>query len=128
MTAPVVPSASATPAVSPSAHVRTPPPAPSSARHRTAADGGSFPDEVELVQQALDALTKNPATALALADEHEHRYPEGLLRQEAEVIAIDALARAHQTDAARARATKFRAAYPTSPHLARIETILQPKP
>jgi hypothetical protein len=82
--------------------------------------------ELDLLKRAQDALLENPARALALADEDVRRFPDGLLRQEAEVIAIDALAHLGRRDQAVARAKKFRAAYPASTHLRRIDAILAP--
>jgi len=131
MTASPMPSASAS--AQPPVEASAPTPSskaahPASPRTATSVTTDDPEAEQALLTRAQIALRTNAAEALALADESARRFPNGMFRQEAEVIAIDALARAHQTDAARARATKFRAAYPTSPHLARIETILQPKP
>jgi hypothetical protein len=84
--------------------------------------------EIELLQRAQDALSRDPASALALADESARRFPQGLLRQEAEVIAIDALVRQSRRSAAEDRARRFRATYPTSTHLRRIDTILGSSP
>ena len=88
-------------------------------------DGGSdLGNEVDLVKQALEALPTDPARALSSAYEAERRYPDGLLHQEAEVIAIQALVRLGRRGEAEARGRAFRAAYPGSPHARRIELIL----
>jgi hypothetical protein len=81
-------------------------------------------DETQLLERAEDALAANPTRALALADEHAHRFAGGMLRQEGEVIAIDALVRLGRRDAAVARALSFRRTYPASTHLRRIDVIL----
>ncbi len=87
---------------------------PSSAR---APSGES---EVVYLRRAQAALTSNPTRALALADDHPTRFPDGVLAQEREVIAIDALLKLRRTADARARAAAFRVRYPSSAHLARV--------
>jgi len=84
--------------------------------------------ELRFLQRAQEALIDSPQMALALADEDVRRYPYGILRPEAEVIAIEALARTGRREAALARAEKFRAANPRSTHLRRIDAILEPQP
>ncbi len=81
-------------------------------------------NELVLLKAAQDALIEDPRKALAIIDEDLRRYPSGVLRQEAEVIGIDALARMGNAGAARARADKFRAMYPGSTHVRRIDAIL----
>jgi hypothetical protein len=51
------------------------------------------PAEVTLVRDALESLRKKhePAAALRLLESHERRFPDGLLRDEAAVIRIEAL-------------------------------------
>lgn len=80
--------------------------------------------ELALIRQAQDALRTSPSRALALAETHERRFGDGALGQEREVVAIDALARLGRTDAARARAARFSARWPTSAHRRRVEVIL----
>ena len=86
------------------------------------------PAEVTLLQNAQDALPTTPALALADCDDDARRYPNGLLAQEREVLAIDALVRLGRHDDATARAARFSAAYPSSTHLRRIDVILGRKP
>lgn len=110
-------------------------PAPASARpstnrvapvHSTSvAPPAETPDtEVRTLQKAQDALGTDPARALSICDEHPKRFPNGILNEEREVIAIDALARLGKTDEALARAGRFRAAHPSSGHLGRIEVLV----
>lgn len=80
--------------------------------------------EVKLLERAQDALRGRPAEALALSQEHARRFPRGMLGQEREVIAIEALAKLGRTDEARARADRFRARFPGSSHARRIDAIL----
>ena len=57
------------------------------------------------------AYEPTPTKSLALADEHAARFPAGVLAQEREVIAIEALVRLGRMKEARARAQRlFRAA------------------
>ena len=80
--------------------------------------------EVKLVVRAQDALRARPDEALALCSDHAKRFPSGMLVQEREVIAIEALVKTGRKDEARARANRFKARFPGSTHTRRIETIL----
>ncbi len=80
--------------------------------------------ELALLERAQTALLARPSVALELADEDARRFPLGLLRPVAEVIAIDALVRTSRHDAAVARARLFRTMFPRSPHCARVDAIL----
>jgi hypothetical protein len=81
--------------------------------------------ELELLMRARRVVRANPTRALGLADEHANQFPDGAFAQEREVIAIDALARLGRTDAAEARADRFRQSHPGSVHIARIDEILR---
>jgi hypothetical protein len=83
-------------------------------------------DEVKLLERAQDALKSNPTEALALCNEHARLYPNGMLAQEREVIAVEALVKSGRTAEARARADKFKARYPGSSHARRIDAIVGP--
>lgn len=92
-----------------------------------ASDTAPFDDpdaEVKLLQRAQDALRSRPAEALALADSHARRAPRGLLAEEREVIAIDALVRLGRTTEARSRAARFRSTWPGSSHLTRVDSLI----
>lgn len=81
--------------------------------------------ELALLQRAQQQLTVAPARALALAAEHQNRYPDGVFRQERELIAIVALLRRGQLPAAQARAARFRTTFRDSVHLSRLESLMQ---
>ncbi len=83
-----------------------------------------LPSEVALLQRAQDTLATDPRQTLLLCGQLAKRFPDGLLVQEREVIAIDALVRMGRTPEAAERGRRFAAAYPSSPHLQRIETLL----
>jgi hypothetical protein len=80
--------------------------------------------DVTLVQSAHAALASDPARTLALCAEHARRFPNGLMAQEREVLAIEALVKTGRMSDARARADRFAASYPSSTHLRRIHAVL----
>lgn len=112
---------------------RTPPPAPAAAPSQgelptSDVDGPSAEAEAALLGRAHQALASNPARALSLTDEHRREYPAGALTQESDLIAIEALASLGRSGDARAAAARFRARYPSSAHLRRIDRLLGDAP
>jgi hypothetical protein len=81
-------------------------------------------NELQLLKKAAEAMRDNPKLALSLCDQAAHAYPDGILAQERESLAIRALVALGRVDEARARADAFRAKYPASAHLRRIDQIL----
>ena len=77
--------------------------------------------EATLLDTARAALNADPRRALALTQEHARRFPHGALVQEREVIAIEAMSRLGQTDAARRRAGEFERQFPGSAHQPKID-------
>lgn len=77
--------------------------------------------EAALLEQARSALTRDPARALSLTQQHEARFPSGVLKQEREVIAIEALRRLGRGTAASERASSFERAFPDSAHRRAVE-------
>jgi hypothetical protein len=92
---------------------------PPTQRKRPAAPAG--PSEAELLERAELALSTDPGRALALTREHLRRFPEGALAEEREVIAIAALERTGQKQAAAAKAQAFARRYRGSVHETRLE-------
>jgi hypothetical protein len=82
--------------------------------------------EVKLLERAQDALRARPAEALAICDDHARRFPRGMLAQEREVIAIEALVKAGRPSDAKTRAERFKKAFPGSSHTRRIDTLTGP--
>lgn len=80
-------------------------------------------DEPQLIERARRALAGDPRHALALAQEHQRRFPAGALSVEREVIVLEALARSGQTSEALRRARAFEARYPNSIHLPRVRAL-----
>ena len=82
--------------------------------------------EARLVAEARIALRANrTARAAALLAQVERGFPEGVLRQEREALAIETLTRTGQPRSARERGERFLAAYPGSLHAARVRALLR---
>jgi type IV secretory pathway VirB10-like protein len=80
--------------------------------------------EGALLHRAHAVIATDPRQALALTVEHSRRFPNGMLAQEREVIAIEALARLGRAGDARARAAAFFATYPGSAYRRRVDDAL----
>jgi hypothetical protein len=93
------------------------PPAPTVAPRST--------DEFQLLRAARESVASAPARSLALTAEHARLFPNGMLAQEREAIAIDSLLRLGRHAEAEARARRFLARFPTSPYASRIENSLR---
>jgi hypothetical protein len=72
------------------------------------------PSEAELLEQARAAMRADPARALQRANEHAARFPGGVLVQEREVLAIQALRKLGRSAEADRRAQAFAKAFPGS--------------
>lgn len=96
-------------------------PAASETEHPPAPAAASE-SELSLLKRARDA---DPAQALALTAEHARRFPVGVLEQEREVIAIDALLRLGRADAAAQRAKRFQTHFPGSAHARRLSALFE---
>jgi hypothetical protein len=93
------------------------PPAPP-----TAAPLAGATDEVEILSQARALLAKSPDRALALARDHEARFPHGRLAQERDALVVQALRRLGLAAEARKADETFRARYPDSLYNRAVET------
>jgi len=83
-------------------------------------------EESRLLSEARDALRRGDASsALGLLEQIRAKFPGGILVQEREALAIEALARSGHRDQAASRARAFLDAYPNSPHAARIQAFAQ---
>jgi len=81
--------------------------------------------EADIIARAKRALATSPTEALALADEAQRTYRKGMLVQEREAIAIQALARLGRADQANQRAESFLKRYGRGPHAAAVRSALQ---
>ncbi len=78
--------------------------------------------ELDRARAALDAGSTE--RALHLVDAYEASYPSGALVQEAELLRVEALVRAGNRPDAERAGKRFLAAYPKSPHAARVRALL----
>lgn len=78
--------------------------------------------EVQLLYEARKSMSGQPLAALKLLNEHAARFPRGMLAPEREVLVIEALRSVGRTSEATERLQQFRARYPKSLHLRRLET------
>ncbi|HEV8548516.1 MAG TPA: hypothetical protein VGQ57_05795 [Polyangiaceae bacterium] len=97
-------------------------PAASPARPTVASPSRPTESEAEFLERARGALGKNPSQALALANLHRSRFPGGVLAQEREVIAIEALKRLGRTEEATRRAADFARRYPGSAYRLKLDS------
>lgn len=74
-----------------------------------------------LLYKARKAASHKPSVALRLLDEHAARFPSGLLVPEREVLAIEVLRGLGRNAEAEQRLQRFKARYPKSMHLRRLE-------
>jgi hypothetical protein len=110
---------SSAPAIAPTA-----PPAPGPSRS-IAEPPEHRASEVDLLEQAQQALGRDPRRALDLLAEHRRVYAHGKFSQEREVLRLEAFARLHDTAALRSGARAFLERYPGSPHRARVDKLLE---
>ena len=81
-------------------------------------------EESRRLAEARDALRRGDASgALSRLTDLQRAVPGGILGQEREALAIEALAKSGRGAEAQARARAFLQAYPQSPHAARIEAF-----
>jgi hypothetical protein len=124
--APQVASASPTAAASPSPLASAHPTASAEIipRDRTApAVASAVRPEIDILKEAQAALGQSPARALTLAAEHERSHPRGALGQERDMLRIQALKAQGKESEARSRAEAFRARYPKSAYLQRLDAM-----
>ncbi len=96
------------------------PPTKSTARRAPARGHATAEAEAKLLERARAALSVRPSEALALTEEHARRFARGALREEREVVAIQALRKLGKSSAAAERAARFEQRYPESVHLEKI--------
>jgi hypothetical protein len=119
-------SANADPGIEPRSGLAAPPAIAAGPQQAGTSASPSQPGAGEgaLLLRARQVLTSDPAAALALTQQHARRFPTGTLVPEREVLAIEALNELGRVSEARSRFDTFRARYPQSPHLARLQALL----
>lgn len=96
---------------------------------RTAAQPSAGADEeMLLLRRATQALTGAPAQALAMTDEHRRRFPDGVMDQERELIAIRALVALGRSEEARQRGERFAHSHAGSVYRQQIEAAIGKRP
>lgn len=99
-----------------------PTPPPTAAPRRT-----TTPDlaaELAHLQQARAALdAHDPALALQHLATHAREFPDGQMREDRQLLRVEALCARGDAPAARAEATAFLRQFPDSPHQARVQSF-----
>jgi hypothetical protein len=108
--------------------IETPRPAAATSTTPSVATVPQAEDELVLLQRASDAVASRPEEALRLADQDAFIYPAGVLAQERELIAIQALVRLGRRSEASLRADQFFRNFPGSAHRPRILALLGEQP
>jgi len=119
------------PAAETPAQAVEPPARPAGAPKASAkpAEKASLADEVAAIDAARVALgSGNAPAALRALDDHDRRFPGGALGQEATVLRIQALVQRGDRASAMRIGRAFLDAYPRSPHVPRIRTLLSLEP
>lgn len=81
----------------------------------------SLEGEIRLLRDAQAALSRGDASrSLELLEQHQSRYPNGVMSQEREAARVIALCKLGRRDEARAEAAHFVEQHPTSPLSARV--------
>lgn len=101
-------------------------PIPNTADAGAALTGTSaLEQERRLLEPARTALARGlTPQALELLEKHEQQFANGVLAEERDALWVQALSVAGQPEAARARARRFRAAYPDSLFMPVVERAL----
>lgn len=81
-------------------------------------------DEIAIIRAARRALASEPERALSLVETHQREFGAGILAEEREVLAIEALAALRRHPLAERRAEQFRMRWPASPYRSRIDAAL----
>jgi hypothetical protein len=109
-----------------SASAATPSVAPSIGSN-AASFASQLKEENELTTHAREALRAGDYSgALAFLDAAQKKFPNGVLVQERQALEIETLWRSGRKAKAAALANAFLAAYPNSPHAARVREFTQP--
>jgi hypothetical protein len=100
-------------------------PTPSAPASASLPEGQSLSREIALIDGARRALIAGDVDgALAQLQDYDGRLRTGTLDREAQLLRIDALARAGQRGAARALAQRYLESYPSDPHAARLRALV----
>jgi hypothetical protein len=118
------PSAEPAPVAAPEPVLLAPKSEPSIVTAKPGTSATARPDELALIAQA-QGLRDQPQALLKVLKQHATWYPHGMLAQEREVLAVEALLAAGQIEAGKRRAARLEAEFPNSAHLPRIHALLK---
>lgn len=91
----------------------------------TATPGDEVGDQIRVLDAARVALRgQTPRRAIDLLDGYVNRYPRGTFRPEATVLRIEALVQDGRSPEAAVLGKQFRAAYPDSPLVKRVNELV----
>jgi hypothetical protein len=100
-------------------------PTTSSASRFPVTPAANLAEERRLLDGARASLAHGePASAMAPLDDHLRRFPRGVLAEEREALAIQALARSGRMNEAVERGARFQRTYPTSLMAPAVEDAL----
>lgn len=85
-------------------------------------------EEVAQLDRARRVLESDPRQALRALDAHARSWPQGALAAEREFLAVDALLRANDREAAQRRGAQFLRRYGDSPYVRRVRALLAETP
>lgn len=80
--------------------------------------------EASLVDRAKRSLASAPSMALELTDEAKRDFPNGMLVEEREAIAVQALAKLGRTEQAKQRGERFLSRYARGAHASAVRSAL----
>jgi hypothetical protein len=81
--------------------------------------------EMRFLSRARDLLDQHPAEALSVIEQHRRAYPGGILREEREAFALEALVAVGRSDEAERRYYDFTSRYPHSEFKSRLDRIMR---
>ncbi len=91
-------------------------------------DAGALAEESRLLARARKALAKGEvARALEWAEEHERRFPDGLLAAERMIVQAAGLCRSDRTSEGRALLDELSRRHPGTPASAQVEAACEPQ-
>jgi hypothetical protein len=102
---------------------------PGSATTPAPADSASIAREIEAVDQVRTLVSRGQSSAaLSAIGKYRKEFPRGVLRQEATLLQIEALAKSGNLAAAREIGQRFLREHPRTPHEKRVRALLGDAP
>lgn len=81
--------------------------------------------EMRFLSRARALLDEHPAEALAVLEQHRRAHPNGILREEREAFAVEALVSLERSAEAERRYYDFLRTYPSSAFAPRLRTLMR---